>query len=153
MGSNILKQLPAVNNLNLKPTDIAWLAGLFEGEASFLLDKRSKQRYKISTWPNSPYISIQMVDKDVIARVDQLVNKRYVILKRKTIQNKFVYKVHIGDRSTLRYLLPLLLPYLGTRRQDSVQLCLNVLNEWETWYLEGGRSQMAKLGPKTKKSK
>ena len=146
------KQLPPIKNLDLSATEIAWLAGLFEGEASFLLDQRSKQRYTVSTSPSNPYISIQMTDEDVIAKVAKLLNKTYTVLTRKTARTKSVYKVYIGDRATLRYLLPLVFPYLGKRRQHDVQLCLNALNEWETWYLEGGRSKMAKLGPKAKKT-
>ena len=147
------KQLPPIKDLNLSATEIAWLSGLFEGEASFLLDQRSKQRYTVSTAPSNPYISIQMTDEDVIVKVAKLLNKTYTVLARKTARTKSVYKVYVGDRATLRYLLPLLFPYLGKRRQHDVQLCLNALNEWETWYLEGGRSKMAKLGPKAKINK
>lgn len=150
MSFKTIKQLPPIKDLNLLATEIAWLAGLFEGEASFLLDPRSKHRYTVSTSPSNPYISIQMTDEDVIAKVAKLLNKTYTVLKRKTARTKSVYKVYVGDRATLLYLLPLLFPYLGKRRQHDVQLCLNALNEWETWYLEGGRSKMAKLGPKAR---
>ena len=151
MSSKPPKSLPPINDLALSATEIAWLAGLFEGEASFLLDKRSKTRYQVSTSPCSVYISIQMIDEDVIARVAQLLNKNYQSLTRKTSRNQPVYKVHIGDRATLRYLLPLLFPYLGNRRQQHVQLCLNALADWEIWYCNGGRSDMARIGPMTKK--
>ena len=51
-------QLPSVKDLKLTPTEIAWLAGLFEGEANFGLDKRSSKRYTNSTSPPIPYIQL-----------------------------------------------------------------------------------------------
>lgn len=55
--------------------EVAWLAGLLEGEGSFGLDTRALHKYKVSTAPPAPYIKISMVDKDVIERVAVLVNK------------------------------------------------------------------------------
>lgn len=40
--------------LNLSEVEIAWLAGLFEGEAYFNLDKRPQKRYINSTAPPAP---------------------------------------------------------------------------------------------------
>jgi len=145
------KELPAITDLGLTESQVAWLAGLFEGEASFSLDKRSKKRYKTSTSPASASISIQLTDADVLERAARFLNKKYTCLKRRTSKNKTVYKLYIGDRATLRYLLPRLYPFLGERRQKQVQLCLNALAEWEMWYLSGGRSAMAKIGPSSKK--
>jgi hypothetical protein len=107
-------------------TDIAWLAGLFEGETNFGLDKRSKIRYNNSSSPPAPYIQLSMIDEDVIQKVSKLVNKTYKPLNRKTSTNQTVFKVSIGDRATLRYLLPLIFPYLGSRRQNQVQECCTI---------------------------
>jgi hypothetical protein len=145
------RQLLLVKDLKLEPTTIAWLAGLFEGEANFGLDKRSSIRYIKSSSPPAPYIQLSMIDEDVIKKVSKLVQKNYKQLNRKTSTNKNVFKVSIGDRATLRYLLPLIFPYFGFRRQNQVQECLNVLKDWEIWYLNGGRSQMAQFGPQAKK--
>lgn len=127
--------------LNLKPTEIAWLAGLLEGEGSFGLDRRSSTKYIHSTSPPAPYIQLSMVDEDIIKRVADLVDKKYHKLNRKTNANKHVFKVPIGDRATLRALLPDLLPYFGLRRKANVQECLVELQRWEQWYINGGRSQ------------
>lgn len=139
--------------LSLKETDIAWLAGLFEGEAYFGLDSRSSTRYKVSTSPPSPYIRIAMTDEDVIERVSKLVNKPYFTPRRLTATKKQVYICHIGDRSTLKLLLPRLLPYMGLRRQKTILNCLNALKDWEIWYLEGGRKKMAQQGSLAKSIK
>ena len=44
--------------------DLYWLAGLLEGEGSFMRGPPSR--------PNMPAIAIQMTDEDVIQRVAQL---------------------------------------------------------------------------------
>lgn len=50
-------------------------------------------------------------------------------------------------------LLPRLFPYIGKRRQESVQKCLDALAEWEIWYAAGNRREKAKQGPLSKLSK
>jgi hypothetical protein len=55
--------------LCLTETEIAWIAGLFEGEACFGLDFRSKKRYKLSTSPSIPFVKISMIDQDFIEKV------------------------------------------------------------------------------------
>lgn len=120
-------------NLNLSEVQIAWLAGLFEGEAYFNLDKRPQKRYKNSTSPPAPFIKIAMVDEDIIARVANLLNKKYYTPSRLTTTNKKVYVCHIGDRQTLIYLLPKLLPYMGKRRTEIINECITELENWELW--------------------
>lgn len=138
---------------SLSDVDIAWMAGLLEGEGSFGLDKRSKQRYEKSTSPPGPYIKISMTDEDVIQKMAQLVNKTYYSPTRLTAKNKQVYILHIGDRETLLVLLPRLFPHLGKRRQAQVQVCLDALQDWEKWLADGGRSKMAKIGAKVRNQK
>ena len=119
--------------------EIAWLAGLFEGEAYFGLDTRSIKRYNVSISPPSPFIKLAMVDKDIIERVSKLVNKNYFSPKRLTATGKQVYIVHIGDRKTLIELLPRLLSYFGKRRKLKTQECIDALDAWQKWYSSGGR--------------
>ncbi len=119
--------------LNLSEVEIAWLAGLFEGEAYFNLDKRPQKRYINSTAPPAPFIKIAMVDEDIIARVAKLLNKKYYTPSRLTTKNKKVYVCHIGDRQTLIYLLPKLLPYMGKRRTDIINECITELKNWKLW--------------------
>lgn len=139
--------------LSLSEIEIAWIAGLLEGEGCFGLDNRAAKRYKVSTAPAIPYVRVAMVDKDVIARLCKLLNKNYFSPTRKTSTGKIVYIVHISDRETLRYLLPLIFPYLGNRRQQKVQECLDALTAWETWVSTGGRRDMAMQGVRAKRLK
>lgn len=138
---------------SLSDVEIAWMAGLLEGEGSFGLDKRSKQRYKTSTSPPGAYVKISMTDEDVIEKMAKLVNKTYYSPTRLTKKNKKVYILHIGDRETLLALLPRLFPYLGKRRQTEVEFCIDVLEDWKKWLAEGGRSKMAKIGAQARNLK
>ena len=96
--------------LALSEIEIAWLAGLLEGEGNFGLDARSAKRYKVSTAPPSPFLRISMTDQDIIERVSKLVNKSCFSPTRLTAKGKRVYICHIGDRATLAMLLPRLFP-------------------------------------------
>lgn len=92
-----------------------------------------------------------MTDQDIIERVSKLVKKTYFSPKRRTVTEKQVYIVHVGDRATLSRLLPQLFPHFGKRRQQAVQKCLDALDDWEVWYAAGNRGEMAKQGVLSKK--
>lgn len=134
--------------LHLSDTEIAWIAGLLEGEGSFSFDKRPSKRYKVSTAPPAPTIQISMIDEDVIKYLANLLNKKYSEVGRRTVKNKPVYKLNVRDRETLSYLLPCILPYMGKRRSEQIQKGIDSLNAWKKWKDEGGRSLMAKEGSK-----
>ena len=121
------------SKLSLTRIQIAWRAGLLEGEGYFGIDKRSKTRYKNSTVPYSPFIKISMVDRDVIDKVSLLLNKKTFSPKRLTTKNKKVYTCHIGDRETLLYLLPKIKPYMGGRRKETIHEQILELKKWQLW--------------------
>lgn len=93
-----------------------------------------------------------MVDEDVIRKVAKLVNKSYFSPSRKTSSGKTTYILHIGDRTTLLYLLPRFFPYLGERRQKKVKECIDALTASQLWYSAGGHKEIPKQGALTKKN-
>jgi hypothetical protein len=121
------------SSLNLSEIEIAWLAGLFEGEASFGIDNRKIQKYKVSTSPAAPFIKIAMVDEDVISKVSKLLNKSYFSPRRLTVTQKKVFICHIGDRLTVQYILINIFPYMSQRRSLQIQRCLDLITQWEEW--------------------
>ena len=128
-------QLSPIKNLNLSSTDIAWLAGLYEGEGCFSI--KSRKNRPSGTAPPTIEVRLEMSDEDIIQRVANLVQKNSRLVQRKQIPNrKQTYIVSVGDRPTLRYLLPTLFPYFGIRRKTQVQACLVELEAWEKWYIE-----------------
>lgn len=80
-----------------------------------------------------------MTDEDVIAKVAALLGKNYFSLSRRTSSGKMVYKVAVSDRATLLILLPRLLPYMGARRRERIEACLELLTAWQTWRQERER--------------
>ena len=72
-----------------------------------------------------------MVDEDIIQRLATLLNKNYQLLTRKTVTGKNVYKLQVGDRPTLIYLFPRILPHLSERRKQVVQQCIEQQDAWK----------------------
>ena len=143
---NITDDENLFKDLKLSEIDIAWLAGLLEGEGSFSLDSRAKQRYEESTASPSPILRLSMTDKDVVYKVAKMLDKDSFEAGEKTKGNKTEYIVSSQSRPVLFYLLPRLLPYFGERRSIKVQKCIDALNDCKVWYLEGGRSKAARKG-------
>lgn len=96
----------------MKTLDLAWLAGLLEGEGSFLKGSPSK--------PNRPRVSLQMTDADVVNRAAALmgagVGRKY---DRRNPNWKPIYQVVLsGGRSV--DLMKRLRPHMGQRRQQQI---------------------------------
>jgi len=97
---------------HLSETDIAWIAGLLEGEGSFM--KPAK---------NDPYgmprIQIQMTDHDVIEKIAKMFGVvAYKVKNPRYEQNgwKTPYMAFIrGSRAA--EMMNIVKPYMGTRRQ------------------------------------
>ena len=98
--------------------DIAWLAGLLEGEGSFLAAVPSARR--------SVRISLQMTDEDVVCRAAQLMGGVSVYCARRSQKNarhKDLYVVVLrGVRAAA--LMRVLLPLMGARRRAQIDRAL-----------------------------
>ncbi len=98
--------------------DIAWLAGILEGEGTFLFG-------------TSPKIGIQMVDRDVLVRVanimERYIDKRPKIaeINRVGINNRqSVYNIQIYSQSAL-IIMQLIVHHMGDRRRKKIWQILN----------------------------
>jgi hypothetical protein len=131
--------------LDLTETDIAWIAGLLEGEGYFGIDDHQRN-YKVSKSPPAPFIKISMVDEDIIQRLSKLLNKSYFLPSRKTVTGKQVYTLYIGEKEKVLFVLQKILPYMGVRRGERITECISHLQAWKEWVENGGRSEMAKIG-------
>lgn len=130
--------------LNLSETEIAWIAGILEGEGYFGIDNRSKDRYETSKIPPAPFIKISMVDEDIIQRLSKLLDKSYFSPSRKTVTGKQVYTLHIGEKEKVLFILQKILPYMGVRRGERITECISHLQTWKEWVENGGRVENAK---------
>ena len=127
-------------NLGLEEVTIAWIAGLLEGEASFSIDKRSRD--EIAGTPYSVSIILRMSDRDIVQRFANYVKKNVTTIKqtKKQIEEgrKTIYSCYLGDRSTCYYILTKILPYMGERRSKEIRKQIQYIEKWIAWVNSGG---------------
>lgn len=103
----------------MNPIDVAWLAGLFEGEGS------------VGIYDGKARMTIRMTDRDVIERVHgffpynsiQVVNPKPV--RAEYNQPKTQYAWRLSRREHITTVLELILPFLGERRSAKAREVLD----------------------------
>jgi len=125
----------------LTTKDIAWLAGLIEGEGSFGLHRRTY-----------PQIQLAMADEDVVKRAAVLFDVSTTYCYPPSLQGyKPVWRCYVNGVKAVGWMMTLY-SLLGSRRKTKV---LEVLNFWKSrpkvdWREVGHRSwetrQRNKLG-------
>src|SRR5688572_1418342 len=108
--------------MDLSPTDVAWLAGLLEGEGSFYLNKNHVNgmvyRY--------PVIVVNMTDRDVIERVASLFGTGVYDLPSYQEGRQPAFRTQITGKRAAALMVDLF-PYMGRRRAARIT---DVLNEY-----------------------
>ena len=101
-------------------TDIAWAAGLFEGEGCIYIIKHRKK---------SATLRLTSTDKDVVERFAQIVGVGNVLLETASRKShwKPLYLWNISKREEVRRILVSFMPYLGERRKEKAIEALNVM--------------------------
>ena len=102
--------------------DVAWLAGLLEGEGAFEWHKDCRPNRSHFGWPA---IGLAMTDEDVVARAAKLMGVR-------TIQREFpqqgynrfgkktLYRARVSGQHAEK-IMKILLPYMGKRRSEKIR--------------------------------
>lgn len=105
----------------MKQDDLLWLAGLLEGEGSFMKGCPSK--------PNSPIISCKMIDEDIIYRVANLFGVSYCkrLISKKNPKWKDIYMTQLRGMRAMS-IMKQLKPLMGKRRQQQIQNALDSFN-------------------------
>jgi len=100
----------------MRDSDLHWLAGLLEGEGSFMKPAPSA--------PNQIIISLQMTDEDIVARVASLAGLRYKKQRNPRPGHwKDVYQLQIRGGKAVS-LMAVLKPLMGSRRQGQITRAL-----------------------------
>jgi len=105
----------------LSMTELAWLAGILEGEGCFLLTTKSKSNL------GYPQINISMSDKDVMDRVALLLEASIYLKsdkRKESYKDQWIAKVN-GARAA-GWMMTLYL-FMGERRRAKIR---QVLLEW-----------------------
>lgn len=103
----------------IRRADLYWLAGLLEGEGSFLPGPPSE--------PNKTRIQCSMCDEDIIARVATLFGVAYQEAKRRRTGRRKHHKknwVVMLKGARARALMGQLRPFMGERRQAQIDRAL-----------------------------
>lgn len=109
--------------MDTQTPEVAWLAGLFEGEGNISIAKNGGTR-----------LTIRMTDRDVINRVDAMFPSTGIqIVIPKPVragysQPKTQYAWRISNPDTVREILTLLLPWFGGRRAAQAMKTLEHLD-------------------------
>lgn len=141
---------------NLKPTELAWLAGLLQAEADFTSDKRIRSKSNDPNYippPAIPMIKLEMVEKDLMESIGKLVDEKVVLQKRQTTANKDVYRITIQAREKTEVFLRAILPYIvGDKNRSRIIELLTTCDVYNNWLAEeeGGRSSAARLAARSK---
>jgi hypothetical protein len=113
----LLVSIPQCNVEKTDPTmtenEKYWLAGILEGEGSFMEGPPSD--------PNRPRISVQMSDKDIIERVADLFGVKYIHECEGSQENwSTTYQIEVRGKSAIE-LMRLLKPIMGNRRSRQIE--------------------------------
>lgn len=101
-----------MEEMEITEVELAWLAGLLEGEGSFSKAPPSES--------NRPRISIQMTDEDVIKRVATIFGVAYIYPRRFTDDNwKQSFQVVLRGKKAIE-LMRRLRPHMGERRTKRI---------------------------------
>jgi hypothetical protein len=95
--------------------EIAWLAGLLEGEGSFMPGPPSN--------PRMPIVCLAMNDADVMARVGRLLGRKVVPLRRRSEHWQQSYQLRVQGAKAVSW-MTLLRPLMGSRRQAQIDRAL-----------------------------
>ena len=105
--------------MDLTNTDAHWLAGLLEGEGSFMKGPPSS--------PNLPIVKVEMCDEDVIHHAAHLLNASVTIIDRYPERGyKRVFRITLKGSRAVQLMLGLR-PLMGDRRSRDIGSALATL--------------------------
>lgn len=139
----------------LEKEKLAWLAGLFQAESYFYLDRRICSKSNDPDYtppPPVPNIKLEMVEKDLMNYVGDCLEQTVKEQHRRTSAGKVVYRISLSSRPKVEAFLKAIFPYVvGDLKRSQIQELLNVCDQYNTWKNEGGRSKAGILAARQKK--
>jgi hypothetical protein len=114
--------------------DLNWLAGLLEGEGSFLAGPPSA--------PRSPAVQVSMVDRDIIERAGGLLGVGVMVVPSRRDGWRTAYSARVrGARAVLW--MHRLRPLMGKRRQEQIDRAVASYAPDPTRLLDDARAEEA----------
>jgi hypothetical protein len=103
---------------DMTDTEVAWLAGLLEGEGTFFL-------HNVRLHYCYPAMHIAMIDYDIIERVSLILGRKIQIPKKRQPHHKQQYKIAIAGVDAEK-LMRIIRPYMGKRRGTKIDNLLKM---------------------------
>jgi hypothetical protein len=104
--------------------ELAWLAGLLEGEGSFFLRKLYRRPKNSPAWTQLiPHIQVGMTDHDVVKRVADLMGVGVTLRSEPSRRGKAIFATALSGWRADR-LMRRLLPMMGKRRSGQIKTAL-----------------------------
>lgn len=115
---------------NMTCIELAWVAGLIEGEGTF---GAYKTNVKGGTYKQFS-VAVQMTDLDVLQKLHRITGLGTVIEAKRTKKenHKTCYVWKIGSRPEAKQFMQELLPLMGERRSARITELLEELDEYES---------------------
>jgi hypothetical protein len=101
--------------VSLSTPALHWLAGLLEGEGTFMAGPPSN--------PRMPILAVNMTDEDVMARLGRIFDRKVPVVRPRSDRWKTSYQLRIQGAAAVRSMI-LLRPLMGTRRQAQIDRAL-----------------------------
>lgn len=117
----------------MQESELAWLAGLLEGEGSFMMS-RNTVNHKVYLYPK---VVVTMTDKDVIQRAALLFGTGVYTVKVKT--GKTQYRAQVTGTRAAEFMKQLL-PFMGERRSAKINEILASYGDIESTEVRRQRS-------------
>jgi hypothetical protein len=95
----------------LSITELHWLAGLLEGEGTFMTGPPSS--------PRMPILAVNMTDEDVMARLGRIFNRKVQVVRARNVRWRTSYQLRVQGSDAVRW-MHLLRPLMGSRRQAQI---------------------------------
>lgn len=112
----------------ISDVDLAWLAGLLEGEGTFILRREAAtacQRERVII-----RICVHMTDRDVVERVRDIVGVGTVLPRKPgKPHHKMTFQWIISAKAPTLELMRLLRPHMGERRRARIDACIKAVEE------------------------
>ncbi|HEX7298453.1 MAG TPA: hypothetical protein VF257_05570 [Solirubrobacteraceae bacterium] len=95
--------------------ELHWLAGLLEGEGSFMVGPPSS--------PRPPVISVNMNDEDIMERLGRIFGRKIHVITPRNQRCQTSYQLRVKGGDAVRW-MTLLRPLMGSRRQAQIARAL-----------------------------
>lgn len=136
---------------------LAWLAELYQGEATFTKDSRVRSNIENPNYnppPPPPIVKLHMIEEDLMRHIAALFDEKCHILTRRTTKQNVVYRVSIYKRDKVEAFLRCILPYVyGNLKRSLIEDLLQDCDNYNKWLDEGGRKKAAAHAAKAKNKK